>query len=58
MTIAGRASVVWAALDLPATTRQVWELIADAVPEAQVELDDVDEAIGVLVEAGVVEQAS
>lgn len=56
LTIAGRASVAWTALDLPATTRQVWERIDEALPEVGVGLEEVDEAITVLVDAGVVEQ--
>lgn len=57
-TLTGSATVTWAALDVPGTTRQVWNRIVDAVPEAGVGLDDVGGAIDVLVDAGVVERAS
>jgi len=56
-TVTGRASVVWTALDLPGSTDEVWERILEALPEVGIELDEVEEAIDVLVDAGVVEQA-
>jgi len=56
MTIAGRASVAWTALDTPATTREVWQRVDDALPEVGVSIVDVAEAMDVLVDAGVVEQ--
>lgn len=57
-TVAGSAAVAWTALDVPATTSEVWERIVDVFHDVGIEPEDVGEAIDVLVECGVVERAS